>query len=57
MLDAPDRGAGAAALRGAGVSARVEGVAAGTRRNRVRVADGEAAAHEGVDVVDLGVFE
>src|SRR5690606_36483042 len=43
----------AAALSRAGVGAGVKGVAARAARHGVRVAHGEAAAHQAVDEVDL----
>src|ERR1044071_1770434 len=46
--------AAAASLRAASVVACVERVAAGARVHGVRVVDGEAGAHQAVDVVDLG---
>lgn len=42
-----------AGLRGAGLVRCLEGLAAAAARDRVRIAECEAAAHEGVDEVDL----
>src|SRR5689334_10563339 len=47
----------AAALGRARVVARVERVAAGAGLHRVRIVNGEAGAHEAVDVVDLGAAQ
>ena len=46
-----------AGLRGAGLVRCLEGLAAAAARDRVRVAEGEAAAHESVYEVDLRAFE
>src|SRR5713226_2207441 len=46
-----------AGLRGAGLVCRLEGLAATAARDRVRVAEREAATHEGVDEVDLRALE
>src|SRR6266404_3921927 len=46
-----------AGLRGAGLVRRLEGLAASAARDRVGVAEREAAAHEGVDEVDLRALE
>src|SRR5256885_4181771 len=46
-----------AGLGGAGLVRRLEGLAAAAARDRVWVTESEAAAHEGVDEVDLGALE
>src|SRR5438105_10555479 len=46
-----------AGLRGARVARGLEGLTAAAARDGVRVAEGEAAAHEGVDEVDLAALD
>src|SRR5438105_15221053 len=46
-----------AGLRGAGLVGGPERLATATARDRVRVAEREAAPHEGVDEVDLGALD
>src|ERR1700694_3659671 len=46
-----------AGLRGAGLVCCLEGLAASAAGHRVRVAEREAAAHEGVDEVDLRALQ
>src|SRR5437764_10470444 len=46
-----------AGLRGTGVAGGLEGLPAAAARHGVRVAKGEAAAHEGVDEVDLAALD
>src|SRR5438105_626506 len=47
----------ATGLRGARVARGLEGLTAAAARHGVRVAEGEAAAHEGVDEVDLASLD
>src|SRR5437764_2214872 len=46
-----------AGLRGTGVAGGLEGLPAAAARHGIRVAKGEAAAHEGVDEVDLAALD
>src|SRR5256886_16189291 len=46
-----------AGLRGAGLVGCLEGLAATAARDRVRVTEREATAHEGVDEVDLRALQ